>query len=345
MRFCVKCGKDCDDIIDGLCVECFLEGRQLMSMPHHVDLQVCTNCGEYHLRDEWVCVEKMKVIEDTGIEQLSVVREARVLQIGASVDEQDKSNYLVRVQARLDVSGVEIECESSIIVRVKNTVCKRCSRILGNYYESILQIRTCVKELSSDLKEEVLARVENYVANQAETNRNIFISKMELVTGGVDVYLSSIQLGKALAKMLTDSYSAETKEASKLVGQTRDGQEMYRLTYLVRLPNFHVWDVVSHSKHNYVLVKVSNSGGKLVDLSNFKERTIKRVEMNDLKVITKAADLTEVTVVSKTGSEIQIIHPTNYSTLDLILPEGTRVGETVKVVDIDGTIYYVPSKW
>lgn len=344
MRFCVKCGKDCNDIINGLCIDCFLEGRQLVTVPHHVDLQVCTNCGEYRLRDEWLPMDKMKIIEDIAIEQLSIIREARVIEVGAAVEEQDPSNYLVHMQALLDVSDVQVEAEATVIVRIKNTVCKRCSRVLGSYYESILQIRTCCKDLPSDLKDEVLARIENYVDFQAKTNRDIFISKMELVTGGVDVYLSSIQLGKALAKTLVDSYSAETKEASKLVGQTRDGQEMYRLTYLVRLPDFHVGDVVSYDKRNYLLSKVSNAGGRITDLSTFKDRSIKRIEMNDLKVLIKAKDLTEANVISRSGREIQILNPRTFETTDMVIPEGSWAGETVKVADIEGTLYYIPSK-
>ena len=49
--FCVKCGKDCDDTINGLCMECFLGDRPLMKLPHHVDLHRCTNCEEYEIRD------------------------------------------------------------------------------------------------------------------------------------------------------------------------------------------------------------------------------------------------------------------------------------------------------
>ncbi len=344
MRFCVKCGKDCEEVIDGLCTDCFLEGRKLVSMPHHVNLQVCTNCGEYLVHDEWCDSDRMKIVEDIGISQMSVVREARVVEVGACVEEQDRNNYVVHVQASLEVSGVVVESECSVIVRIKNTVCKRCSRILGNYYESILQIRTNERDLSPGLRKEVLARVDHYVGQQSKTNRDIFVSKIESVQGGIDIYLSSIQLGKALAKFLTDSYSAETNEAAKLVGQTRDGQDMYRVTYLVRLPDFHVDDVVEFDGRNYVLTKVSNAGGRIIDLANFREKSIKRTEMNDLKVISKAEDLKDVTVISRSNRDLQVMHPTTYTTLDLQVPEGAAVGDTVKVVDIDGTLYYVPQR-
>ena len=54
MSFCVKCGKDCEESIDGLCIDCWLDGRRLTSLPHHVDLKVCTNCGEYEFVYRWL---------------------------------------------------------------------------------------------------------------------------------------------------------------------------------------------------------------------------------------------------------------------------------------------------
>ena len=47
MNFCVKCGNECEESLDGLCISCWLAGRKLVDLPHHVDLHVCTNCREY----------------------------------------------------------------------------------------------------------------------------------------------------------------------------------------------------------------------------------------------------------------------------------------------------------
>ncbi|MFA6804620.1 MAG: NMD3-related protein [Candidatus Methanomethylophilaceae archaeon] len=342
MNFCVKCGKDCESSIDGLCIDCFLDGKKLTSMPHHTDLQVCTNCGEFRIHESWVVKDRLEAIEDAGIEQFSVMKEAKIKEIGAAVEEHDDMNYVVRIQALLDVSGVEVESEDSIIVRVKNTVCKRCSRYLGNYYESILQVRSNDKDLPSALRQEVIDRMETYVSVQSSTHRDIFITKIEIVHGGVDFYLSSIQLGKALAKVLTDSYSAESKEAAKLVGQTRDGQDMYRVTYLVRLPDFHVGDIIEYQKRIYVLTRVSNAGGKIIDLSNFKERSVKRTELNDIRVLLKSSEIMDAAVISRTGGEVQTMDPKTYRTVDVVVPEETEVGETIRVADIEGTLYYIP---
>ena len=46
--------------------------------------------------------------------------------------------------------------------------------------------------------------------------------------------------------------------------------------------------------------------------------------------------------ISRSGTEIQVLHPSNYSTVDLKVPEGFEAGETVKVVSIDDVLYLVP---
>ncbi|MDR2846521.1 MAG: hypothetical protein LBV63_04480 [Candidatus Methanoplasma sp.] len=342
MSFCVKCGKDAVDTINGLCIDCFLEGRTLTVFPHHVDVQRCANCGEFHLNDNWTSRPLKDVVEDAAINSLSAVREAKVIDVGASMIEQDPYNYVVTVESTLDINGYMTEDSGSTVVRIKNTVCKRCSRQLGNYYESILQIRTGQKELSPILKREVLARIDNFVTSQSRTNRQLFITKIEEVTGGVDAYLSSIALGRSLAKDISDAYCAETKEAAKLVGQTDDGQDMYRVTYLVRLPEYHNGDVIQLDGKFYKLSRVAGTGGKVIDLTDFRERAVKRSDMSNIKVHERAEDLRDAAVISRSGGEIQVMHPSNYSTVDLRIPDGADIGESVKVAEIEDALYFVP---
>lgn len=342
MNFCVKCGRDCEESLDGLCIDCWLDGRKLTSAPHHVDLKVCTNCGEFNIGDRWVKKDMAIAVQDAAADSLCAIRDVVVESVSMDVDCQDPYVYVVGIHSVCNVMGYETEDDASTIVRIKNNVCKRCSRQLGSYYEAILQIRTGSKDLSPELREETLAMVENSVARQASNNRSLFITKMELVTGGVDVYLSSMSLGKSLARELADAYCGETKESPKLVGQTTDGQDMYRLTYLVRLPEYHVGDVVISDGRYCKLVRVSGNGGRVMDLMNFRERAVRRADMPDLKLYEKSEDLREATVISSSGSEIQVLHPDNYSTVDLRVPEGFEQHDSVKVVTIDDVLYMVP---
>lgn len=342
MNFCVKCGCDCEESLEGMCIDCWLNGRKLTSLPHHVDLKTCTNCGEFYIGDRWVRTDLEDAVIKAALNARDILKDADYLAQEVSLEENDPRVYTVTVWTHLDVMGHETEDEASTIVRLKNSVCKPCSRKLGSYYTSILQIRSGAKELSPELKEETLAMVEDSVARQAVNNKQLFITKMEIVPGGVDVYLSSISLGKSLAKELSDAYCAETKESPKLVGQTSDGQDMYRLTYLVRLPEYHVGDVVVCEGRYCKLTSVSGIGGRVLDLMNFREHSVRRSEMEDLRIHEKSADLMDATVINRSESEIQVMHPSNYSTVDLRVPEGFEAGETVKTVMIDDVLYLVP---
>lgn len=340
--FCVKCGAEDEETIDGLCLECFLNGRKLLKLPHHVDLFRCTNCEEYQIGDQWVEMSQNKAVEDIAVTQLAVIPEAKVLTVGSMSSAQDEKTFIVRIEVDMDISGRLATDSDETIVRLKNSVCKRCSRQLGNYYEAIMQIRTGEKELTDEMRDEIVRKVRDQVELQARNNRQLFITRVEEVSGGVDIYLSSISLGRTLTKDVSDSYGAESRESSSLVGMTPDGNDMYRLTFLVRLPIYHTGDVVIYGGKACKLSGVNKNGGKIIDLTTFQERSVRKTELQSLKTVYKPKEFHDATVVSVSDREIQVLHPSNYSTVDIRIPEGTPIGETVRVVDVENELFFVP---
>ncbi|MBO4551714.1 MAG: hypothetical protein J5673_00745 [Candidatus Methanomethylophilaceae archaeon] len=340
--FCVKCGKEDVETINGLCLDCFLDGRKLISMPHHVDLMRCANCEEFSVDDQWVRKPLNRAVEDIALTTRGVIPEGRIASVGVMVEKQEEKTFVVHVQADVDVSGVIATDEDSVIVRLKNTVCKRCSRQLGSYYESIIQVRTGEKTLDDDLRDEVVRSVTASVETQSKTNRSLFISKVQEVPGGVDIYLSSISLGKTLTRELSETYGAEVKESSSLVGVSSDGQEVYRVTFLLRLPMYHVGDILQFKDRPYKLTAVNKNGGKMIDLYNFRETSIKKFELLTVRVLFKAKEVKDATVVSSAPGEIQVLHPTTYMTKDVRVPKDAEIGETAPVVEIDDELLYIP---
>ena len=47
-------------------------------------------------------------------------------------------------------------------------------------------------------------------------------------------------------------------------------------------------------------------------------------------------------VVSRSGDEIQVLHPRTYSTVDLRIPKGAEIGESVKVIEVEEELLFVP---
>lgn len=341
MSFCVKCGIDCEDTINGLCMECFLNGRELMKLPHHVDLQRCTNCEEYLLRDRWVQMSEADAIEEAAISGISLIAGSELISVGVRPDMQDERTYLATVFADVGINGRITEAECKTLVRLKNTVCKKCSRQLGNYYEATLQIRSGDKGLTDDLRDETVRRVRDSVELQSKTNRGLFITKVQEVRGGVDIQLSSTSLARSLTKDLIDAYGAESQESASLVGMTSDGQEMYRLTFLVRLPAYHIGDILEMNGRPHLLAGLNKTGGRLTSLIDYRDTSARKNEIQNMRILAKVADRKDAVVLTNSGSEIQVMHPTNYSSIDLRVPEGVEIGETVQVVQIDEILYFV----
>lgn len=342
--FCVKCGIDCDLQIDGLCMECFLNGRDLMHLPHHIDLQRCTNCEEFNINDRWITMSEADAVQEIVYSHIGVIPEASVASVATRATPQDGRTYEIEVEADLDVRGFAVEAGGRTLVRIKNNVCKRCSRQLGNYYEATMQIRSGGRNLPDDMRDEVVRRVRDSVELQSKSNRQLFITRVQQVQGGVDIMLSSISLARSLAKDLVDSYGAESKESASLVGMTSDGVDMYRMTYLVRLPAYHVGDVLEHRGAPCKLVALNKTGGRLVSLVDFREATVRRGEVQDMRILVKERDLKEALILSRSANEVQVMHPTNYSAVDLRIPQDADAieGGEARIAQIDDDIYYYP---
>ena len=339
--FCVKCGKG-KDVIDSMCVACFMEDRDIISLPRYVDLERCTNCDDFLVDGHWTAVPAATAAEDSAVAALGAIPEAKVVSVAAMVEELDPRNILVNVEADTDVMGYRSTSAASTTVRIKNTVCKRCSRQLGNYYESTVQIRSSQRTLDESVRDEIVRRVRSGIETMAKNNRGLFITKVVEVSGGVDILLSSISAGRTIARDLADSYGGEYKESSKLVGKTEDGGDMHRLTYLVRLPEYHVGDIVRLDGEIYKLNWVGRNGGKVTRLRDFRESAVRRADMDSLRTLLTEKDLKDATVISRSAGEVQVLHPGNYSAADLRVPDARAIGETVKVAVIDGELFYVP---
>lgn len=340
--FCVKCGKEGVTTYGGACLECFLKGRELVRLPHHVDLQMCTGCGEYLLGNEWVKMRRTEACDEAALATLEVIPEATLVSVGIKSTQQDERSYETAIQADLDIDGAYVAAEVSTNVRIKHGVCKRCSRRLGNFFVSIVQIRGSGKDFDEATKDEITARVNAYVEGQARNNRELFVSKQEDVAGGLDFKMSSNSLGKSVARILSDEYGAETKESSSLVGVHDDGADMYRVTFLVRLPGYAVGDVAIRGDVPYKISAINKSGGKIVSLLDFKEEPVRKSDLQNLRVEFRNGSFQDAAVVTRSEGELQVLHPGTYATVDVAIPAGYEAGETVPVVEWEGHLYVVP---
>ncbi|MBS3107691.1 hypothetical protein J4468_02140 [Candidatus Woesearchaeota archaeon] len=94
----------------------------------------------------------------------------------------------------------------------------------AKYYEAIIQLRP--------EKQEVL----DFILSEVERRDDVFISKIEKLKTGIDIYISSQNFARSLGKKLKNKFKGDVKITRTIFGMQRDtGKIIYRGTVLFRL--------------------------------------------------------------------------------------------------------------
>lgn len=254
-RFCYKCGAleaEKGPLIQGLCQKCFAAEHRLLRVPKGVSTSVCKRCGSYMSGNRW----QKPSGEDAGYEA-AVAAVRRDLQLA-------KSTHVGTQFVRLEESGAELSFEASpaakdvivevrargkihelqkepsvdsaqVLVKLRQTTCDTCSLIRSGYYEAILQVRG-EEKLSKSKISEITKVLQKRVSDVGASNDKVFVTKIEEKSEGVDFYVSSLSLARAMATLLKERFHAKIRETSKLIGQERGGKRTFRVSVLARLP-------------------------------------------------------------------------------------------------------------
>jgi len=341
--FCVRCGQE-GKTYESLCMECFLANNKFTKAPEHVDLFQCYHCQEFLLKNRWVKFSSPEeAVKEAAVRSLEVKKGAQITGAKLESVEADVKNHHVHMQVTVEYGDLKLWEEQRTTVRLKNTVCPRCSKMAGNYYESIVQIRGRERKLSAHQRERMLNLLINRVNEAQEDNREMFISKLEDVPGGIDAYLSSISLAKSIAKELADMFGAEVKDSSTLVTQ-KEGKDVYRVTYLVRLPSYMRGEIIQYDRKPWLVQQITSTTTKLLELKNHEPLNVPNAELREVKLIGKCEDILEAVVLTDSRRELQLLHPKTYATVEIKKPQQfTAKGETVRVFMHEEEIYLLPN--
>lgn len=344
--FCVECGAEGQELIGSICRECYAKKHVWARLPDHVDLVLCAHCSSMQLDDGWTDIGSVGEGTEAVLRRaVELPEEARLVGIKVRLVERDPRNMQASVDVRLSTHGTEFDIPLETIVRMKRGSCKECSKKMGSYYEAVLQVRTT----GTDREGEGEAEIESFVRSRADAlrkgSRSVFISRTERVRGGLDFYFSTSQAARAIARELQETRCAEYKESSSLWGK-RGGEELSRMTYLVRLPGFGPGDVVEHGSKDYLIRSMSKGSVHAVDLSTGEVRPLKMKEASDFRVSRTASQILKAVVLMETGSEVQVLDPETMSPLDLRKPQGfVRNQEQIRLVKTRLGAYVLSDSW
>jgi nonsense-mediated mRNA decay protein 3 len=255
-KFCPKCGKETDDFFDAVCKDCFRQGKTLLEPASvAVSLNVCTHCGDYFKGKERTNIEAL--VEDAvrraikkkhGPDCVVDISELRI------EFPENERNARVFLTVKTKIQGVGMEEQGEIAVILKRETCERCSRIAGGYYAAIVQIRADYRVPTDD---ELTTAEDIAVSSLGEDD---FVSRKQMLKEGLDIYVSSAEYGYRISRAVVKKLGGSFSESRKLYGR-KDGRDIYRVTFLVRLPGFQKGEIVEFRDRRIAVENVMEGRG------------------------------------------------------------------------------------
>ncbi len=271
---------------------------------------------------------------------LSLIKheDIRFPEIELSVDNYSGNVFRISGHARSNYKGVFLENDLSTEVRLSLAQCPFCSKRSGNYFEAILQIRG-LEGLSEDEIEKLLNHINDSTEKIHLKDPNVFISRFEKVRGGYDFYMGENSFTKQMAQKLHDTYGGEAKWSSSLFGR-KGGRDIYRHTYLVRLPGFVVGDYLIREEDTLKVIKIARRI-MVRSLKTSRDEALDHAVAMEMRKMKKNEIEVDLVIISHDDTEIQVLHPTTFVTTVLLLEGRKPEGETIKGALIEGDLYLV----
>ncbi|MBU7004717.1 MAG: hypothetical protein HXS50_04065 [Theionarchaea archaeon] len=343
---CPRCGRMVSDPISGICRSCFLETREILSLPR-LRLKVCGNCLRYRDGTGWSGGgDDMPSILGEAAANL-VSRKARfadeLAQMGLRISAIDadrvqvtKDAVLLEATAKIEGMGEPLEVKLAPRISLERITCRICQLRDSEFYACLLQIRASGR--IPDPQE--LNSAEGLVREKAQTsgpNSMDYISRVVDRREGRDIYLGSPGLGRAAAKEIVRQMGGTLGETRKLVGVERgSGKRQFRFTLLIRLPELRVGDITEHRGTYHAVLHQSGSRTTLLDLEG-NTLTFEGGRGDELPVVSRREQLGEALVTEARPDGIQILDPKSNETFDAEKPPwGVGAGDSIRVFWVDG---------
>ncbi|MCU0799962.1 MAG: NMD3-related protein [Candidatus Thermoplasmatota archaeon] len=336
---CLKCGQR-EQHSDNLCSECLLEGLMMVDVPLVILSNYCPTCNKVLRNRSWS--ETKWDISESALtaarDQLKVHPDVSSAKIELGITSQDIRVFKMDLKVSGTFKGMFIERTYQTEVRLTPYQCPYCSKKSGSYFEATLQLRG-LDMLTEEERTDLLQKVRDDVARLGLRDPNVFITKEGKAKGGHDFLMGHGGSTRIFAQRIHDTYGGDQKVSNTLAGR-KEGRELYRMTYLVRLPGFLVGDYLVNDKGPFKVLK----SGKKVTLRSLRTRQESYVtiqEAMEMRAFRKNEVEFDLVLLTQTEREVQVMHPRTYATVDLVKYEGMEIEGSVKGALIDGELYLV----
>ncbi|WP_048134997.1 60S ribosomal export protein NMD3 [Methanolobus tindarius] len=317
---CPKCGKSTTKLFHGRCKECFLENFTLAEIAPVMHAKLCPTCGARNVKNKWVDHGSLEEIVIRTVEDALFVHEMAE-DIEVYIEPRAQTPYLYKVHIEVDALLLDemFHQELKTEVRVIRESCDMCSRISGGYFEAILQIRATNRIPSDEEKQEcinIAGSVLERLINKGD--RLAFISSSLELKEGTDLYVGSSNAARHICKEITSHLGGSFSESASLQGM-KDGKDIYRITFSLRLPEFMPQDIIDH-KGRIIEIRKFSKNVTGIDVETGARFTATPEEINGATLIAKRKDLPKTMLVAIENEDLMVLDPDTYETVTVRKP-------------------------
>ena len=207
------CNNSSDKIrfIGEFCEECTIKKIKKL-VPHKLKIEFCRRCGRLKVRGEYV--------EDNDKELAEAILAALNDKNYKKIKINSFDGKVADVDITYSVDGDFVVFNTSFEIKKIHQICQDCYRKSSGYYEALVQLRG-----NKEKANKIIGKLNKFVSE-----RGAFISKIEELEQGFDVYVSDKLITKAFF-----SFNKLKPKASYTLYGVKRGRKIYRDTYLLTL--------------------------------------------------------------------------------------------------------------
>lgn len=236
-RFCPKCGKTITEegMINNFCIDCYMSENELIKIPE-IDISLCVKCFKIKMGKKWYnSFESLEEDISKSIKSKELYQPKATTKVNIDLE---NNIHNADITVNTIIGNKFKELKYNVNINVKKDTCLTCSRIAGNYYTTILQLRFNDKKLQKLIYDKIIDEIYTIINSINEkTSRpsaNINIVKEVAQKNGIDFYTDNLKYTKNLAVHLMKHKSAlERKYSKSLVGIDKDGKDLIRTTICI----------------------------------------------------------------------------------------------------------------
>ncbi len=319
---CVKCGLK-EAISGGLCEECIWETVELKK-PSVVSKTVCPKCGSMMVGNYWAHREP----EDAWVKHLqkefSVNEPFEIDSYSGLTFNNIEDRVTISVFIKLLLDGKEYgprEYTDEFDYRRNFISCPTCNKVTGSYYEAKVQIRGFSEKMSPEL--EVLAKnLVSMVEKHHERDPNSFVSRVDNMKEGIDVYLGKKKDGDTFAHDTVAKSVCQLVVSNSLAG-IKDGKQFFRFTYRIRVLDLREGAIIYIDKEKYIYLGKTSSGVWVRSPGSREDKLIRKgsLEFDRIKDTGEQAELEKFLVINRGGDELTLMNEKNF---EQVIVKGNR---------------------